>query len=313
MPDVIFTTSEAESVESLDRALVHCYGDFDERMAAVAAEQGVPWPEDVPEHDHSPAALADFWRQHAIDLAHCIVAREGTGGPIVGIALLGRRGDDGWLADFAVSPERRGQGLGHRLMAAYLEQARSLGIRRVEFDVLTVNAPALRVYEAAGFRRDQRIDRFNARAQNLGLDESKAGDLQVAPLPRERIPVWFLDTMADQPPPCWERDLPSILNGIDTKALVASQGGDEKAVLVYTIERFATGPLSAHLHIAFAGFREDAGADHLRALLAEAVGDTGQEVDIIAGLEPIDSRLAAVLRELGFRQVQPSYNMRQEL
>jgi len=145
MADIVFTTSAGESMEALAHALHYCYGAFEERVAALAAAQGVPWPDPQPDDPPDAAALADMCRVHALDLAHSVLAREGVSGPIVGIALLGRRGDRGWLGDFAVAPQRRGQGLGHRLMTAFLEQARALGIRVAERQPFPGPALAVRV------------------------------------------------------------------------------------------------------------------------------------------------------------------------
>jgi len=51
----------------------------------------------------------------------------------------------------------------------------------------------------------------------------------------------------------------------------------------------------------------------LQALLAEALRGTESDVTVVAGLEPSDSRLAQLLREMGFRQTRPAHNMRRDL
>ena len=54
------------------------------------------------------------------------------------------------LARVIVRPDARGRGLGHTIVRALVERARS-GARVVSLNVYASNATALRVYEAAGF------------------------------------------------------------------------------------------------------------------------------------------------------------------
>ncbi len=52
----------------------------------------------------------------------------------------------------AVLPERRGRGVGRRMMAEALAQARQAGRRRVGLYVVEGNTPAVRLYTSLGFR-----------------------------------------------------------------------------------------------------------------------------------------------------------------
>jgi ribosomal protein S18 acetylase RimI-like enzyme len=60
--------------------------------------------------------------------------------------------DDCWLEDLWVQEPARRSGLGRALVIAACEHARTRGCRRIELDVSEANAPALALYEAAGFR-----------------------------------------------------------------------------------------------------------------------------------------------------------------
>ena len=51
----------------------------------------------------------------------------------------------------AVLPALRGQGLGKRMLGWSLERLRAAGFARVELHVTRDNAPAVRLYQAAGF------------------------------------------------------------------------------------------------------------------------------------------------------------------
>jgi RimJ/RimL family protein N-acetyltransferase len=55
------------------------------------------------------------------------------------------------LRGLAVDPAHQGRGVGRRLAAAAVEEARARGARRLRLRVLGHNPAALRVYEASGF------------------------------------------------------------------------------------------------------------------------------------------------------------------
>jgi [ribosomal protein S18]-alanine N-acetyltransferase len=57
------------------------------------------------------------------------------------------------LARLIVRPDARGRGLGHVLVRALLERAAADGAGRATLNVYARNAAAVRLYEAAGFRR----------------------------------------------------------------------------------------------------------------------------------------------------------------
>ena len=60
--------------------------------------------------------------------------------------------DEGAVTNVATHPDRRGEGLGGRIVSALLEEAKRRGLRRVFLEVRLGNAPARHVYERAGFR-----------------------------------------------------------------------------------------------------------------------------------------------------------------
>jgi ribosomal protein S18 acetylase RimI-like enzyme len=105
---------------------------------------------------------ADAARQHIarydIDVAHSPLWLDDAGA-VVALAALGVRGTEGWVGGFGVAPAWRGQGLGHRLITRVLEVGAAVGLRTLRLEVLTINPPAIRTYERAGFAqvRDLRI------------------------------------------------------------------------------------------------------------------------------------------------------------
>ncbi|MBM4184007.1 MAG: ribosomal-protein-alanine N-acetyltransferase [Gemmatimonadetes bacterium] len=70
---------------------------------------------------------------------------------IIGYAVLWCVLDQGELANLAIVPSLRGQGLGTRLLAHVLETARGRGVETVYLEVRESNAPALQLYERFGF------------------------------------------------------------------------------------------------------------------------------------------------------------------
>jgi ribosomal protein S18 acetylase RimI-like enzyme len=115
----------------------------------------------VPMHVDGPTMR--FMRVAAdVDLASSRVLRDGA--EPVAVALLGVRGEAGYIAGMGVAPSHRGRGLGEAVMRAVLASARERGVRRVQLEVLVQNGSALRLYERLGFRhvRDLEVWSFPA-------------------------------------------------------------------------------------------------------------------------------------------------------
>lgn len=79
------------------------------------------------------------------------------GGEVVGYMVLWIQGETLHLANIAVRPDKRGQGIGTRLMEEALAVARQLGSERITLEVRVSNLPARRFYEKLGFRIKGRI------------------------------------------------------------------------------------------------------------------------------------------------------------
>jgi GNAT superfamily N-acetyltransferase len=60
-----------------------------------------------------------------------------------------------WLEDMVVRPDRRGGGLGSRLLKHAIDHARSHGFTRITLLTDRVNSRAIRFYERHGFRHSQ--------------------------------------------------------------------------------------------------------------------------------------------------------------
>ncbi|MBN1824795.1 MAG: GNAT family N-acetyltransferase [Candidatus Eisenbacteria bacterium] len=97
----------------------------------------------------------DFENFLAHDSEGCLIAEE-EGGPIgIGVATAYR--DSGFIGELIVLPERRGRGVGAKLLGAALEHLERRGVRSVLLDGVP---GAVRLYERAGFRPVCRSLRF---------------------------------------------------------------------------------------------------------------------------------------------------------
>jgi GNAT superfamily N-acetyltransferase len=101
------------------------------------------------------AALADDSR------GLLLVARDG--GRPVGVAYssfqssMERGGQILWLEELYVLPDRRGEGIGSRLVQATLDVARERGCMSVELEVESSHARAAHLYRRAGFQPLRRV------------------------------------------------------------------------------------------------------------------------------------------------------------
>lgn len=73
-------------------------------------------------------------------------------GRVVAHGVLWRVDDEGEVANLAVDPEYRGQGLGSLLLDHLLEEAAQAGVTRVFLEVRVSNTEARELYRKRGFR-----------------------------------------------------------------------------------------------------------------------------------------------------------------
>ena len=76
-----------------------------------------------------------------------------TSGSVVGYAVLWCILEQGELANIAIAPDRRGEGLGRRMLHHVVEVARERGVEKLFLEVRASNAAALALYEDFGFAR----------------------------------------------------------------------------------------------------------------------------------------------------------------
>ncbi|KGE79497.1 ribosomal-protein-alanine N-acetyltransferase [Halomonas sp. ND22Bw] len=75
---------------------------------------------------------------------------------LIGHAVVSRQPFDAELESILIAPERRGEGLAGKLLAAVVERAREGGAERLLLEVRAGNAAAIALYRRAGFAEDGR-------------------------------------------------------------------------------------------------------------------------------------------------------------
>jgi ribosomal-protein-alanine N-acetyltransferase len=111
-----------------------------------------------------PWAEAEFAQLVADPLVFLLV--EGDAGFLLGRAVAG----EAELLTLAVAPEARRRGLGYRLVARFLYQARLRGAGTAFLEVAADNAPALALYSRAGFVEAGRRRGYYRTPQGQAID-----------------------------------------------------------------------------------------------------------------------------------------------
>ena len=110
--------------------------------------------------EDTPYAAHDAWFRHALDAPGRTIRIAVQGHLPCGYLRLDRTGDTRARVSLCLSPEARGQGLGHRLLAEADRLAAAHGIVRIEAEIHPRNAASRRVFERAGYVQDDIADGF---------------------------------------------------------------------------------------------------------------------------------------------------------
>lgn len=100
---------------------------------------------------HTAESLARMITTNDVHLAQSLLLEMPDAG-CVGVALLGVRDAQGWVAGMGIAPGWRGRGLGEQLMSQLIEQVHNVGIRQLRLEVLEQNIIAQRLYARCGFQ-----------------------------------------------------------------------------------------------------------------------------------------------------------------
>ncbi|MBN1311147.1 MAG: GNAT family N-acetyltransferase [Anaerolineae bacterium] len=221
----------------------------------------------------------------------------------VGVGLLGIRGCRAWIGGMGVLPEFRHQGLGRRIMAYLLEQARRMGIKNVQLEVITQNKVAFNLYNSMGFKTTRKL---------LVL----SGEEHLSrPVLRERYPgivvkaldvsllLAYLPEFAAVPAP-WQRTLESLWQMQDRLDGLSVYGGDEQMLGLCL----------------WSGDNHQVGIYFLNATTQEAAGALLDRLLVALPRSrffylnvPEDDPALPVLRSAGFEETVSQYEMHRNL
>ena len=186
MPYNLLPASEFAS-EQLANALNACYEDYY-----------------TPIRFHS-GQFDFFVRAHDVLLEQSLVAQDDD--EIIGLALLARRGERGWVSGLGVLPDHRRQGVARALMTGVIANARRIGLARLQLEVLSNNQPAINLYADLGWQMGREL---------LVWERPEfQGPLPIhRELAVEMKPQLLLDAYFDvwhEEPPCWQREKETLL------------------------------------------------------------------------------------------------------
>jgi ribosomal-protein-alanine N-acetyltransferase len=94
--------------------------------------------------------LGDYVHDFDINLSQSCVARAADG-QMLGLCMLGVRQDKAWITRLGVLPATRRNGVGSALIKCMLENARTLGAKTIQLEVIKNNVPAYNLFLCRDF------------------------------------------------------------------------------------------------------------------------------------------------------------------
>lgn len=101
------------------------------------------------------ARLREYVRVYDVDLNGSRVAIDN--GEILGLGMLGRRENRGWITRLGVLPTTRRRGTGQALMSALMESAAERCLQWMWLEVIKGNEPAHRLFQRFGFEETREL------------------------------------------------------------------------------------------------------------------------------------------------------------
>ncbi len=209
-------------------------------------------------------------------------------------ALVGRRGDAGWLGGMGTAPAHRRRGHGERALVAALEAARGRGCREMWLEVIESNLAAMALYEKLGFETVREVTVWSLTGNGDRVPAARVVEADVAH-------AWIIGNRISREP--WQRADESLAHiraaGVPVDGLVLAPGSDMAAAVVFRLDPEVVTVLQ------IAALDERSAGD---ALLATAAGSSLRLSNAPEG-EPT----ARALDRLGARRVVRQREMRLRL
>jgi GNAT superfamily N-acetyltransferase len=226
---------ELRPIQKVDR------GEFISAINAAYADYFVP----IHLNQRSLAEMLDRESVHLESSAAALIDDR-----IVGVGLLGLRGDHAWIGGMGVIPEWRRHGIGRKVMCHLMAQARALDVSAIQLEVIRENQRAKTLYDSLGFITSRRLLVLYCQ-QPARPPEDRTYTVRAEP------PGKLLDLIGDFPgsPRPWQRDRDSILTMLDiTQGLAAvDAGGGLAGVCLLAGDKHALGVLDFAAHTPQAG------------------------------------------------------------
>ncbi len=262
----------------------------------------------------SATKLAEICRVQSIDLEHSVAAFDGR--TPVGMALVGRRGERGWIHDIGVAPAYQKRGMGRQMMRVVLDGMRQSNVREVELDVAAMRADAVTFYQRLGFRHHRTYLNLASTLQKIkGTGSHTRRGRAIVAGSETRLIVAYAEAQKRELPPCWDRSLPSLLAYQDGYISRLMEGERELGLMHYLARR-ASGGDPDRLRPLFVRLHDASGPEVLAELLvgtAEAAFGESASLTLRVALEPQGTTLAQFLQALKIPVVAESYDMRMAL
>jgi ribosomal protein S18 acetylase RimI-like enzyme len=176
----------------------------------------------------TPESLSAYNTRHSVDLSASLVVEQAD--RLIGLALLGLRGERAWITRMGVVPGARRDGVGRTLMDGVLRTAVSAGATQAQLEVIQENAIALRLFRDCGFAVARRL---------LVLERPAGFPAAVGPLPDRLLNTSEARAVIERAgagyAPSWLEETPSLRRarrlagiGLNDAALVY---GDDNGLL----------------------------------------------------------------------------------
>jgi ribosomal protein S18 acetylase RimI-like enzyme len=138
-------------------------------------------------------------RLYDVDAGASVVALNGA--REIGMALLSRRGERGWVSAVGVLPEWRRRGVARAIMRRIIDNAAAIDLRHITLEAIDRNTAARQLYLQLGFREMREL-----------LSWQYPADGDPLPIPRELLNDADPDVLLDRFPewheqsPSWQRE-----------------------------------------------------------------------------------------------------------
>lgn len=182
--------------------------------------------------------LAEYIRDFDVDLSYSCVART-TDNQVLGLGMLGVRGNRTWITRLGVLPLTRRSGAGAAMMDYMLEKTEALNLKETHLEVIKNNEPAHKLFLKKCFH--DKDEYLVMRRAPHSISEPLTGDIKW--LDRDEA-LQTLRTYSNHL--TWINAIESMGNSPDVNGMRIQLPDGEKGWLVYRIQKFFLSHLVMH-------------------------------------------------------------------